>query len=126
MKTMYNNQDLIAIHAELDLDHTNQTLRSILAELYEDLGDSNTSFILRWLVKNKMYPTNERYEGVGIANKPWGWWSVGGLSYEHNVVPRNMVYQFNGGKEGWAWSTRKEAEEAFVQLYSSHPELFND
>lgn len=102
MTTTISTPDIESLKLALDLDHTNQTLRSILADAYEDVGDKESiriCTILRWLVEHNKCPDKDfcSYE------KTWAWfnkdWEDEHAPYKNDATRGkiDISWQYIGG-----------------------------
>lgn len=143
-----------SLHNELDIHPTDQMVRSILADAYEDEGLLDYTTVLRWMVKNNLCPDSEFIDSRGTwvwfhrfyGHHKWQYGKYGQRDTYRDKVPilqsflpvkvfDRMVHIFNNSHEyhqeydqyGWTYAVAKrrdEAEEALVRVYQSHPHLF--
>jgi hypothetical protein len=116
------NNDLAAIHAHLDLFPEDWETRLILADLYEDLGDTNRSEMQKWLVKYEKRPCSPelriKFWLTLSENEPMWTWYGGG-----EIDPKSAISsEFYGST---SFTSRQEAEEDLMWLLDKHPEKFS-
>ena len=105
--------DIEALHATLDLDPSDQFIRRILADAYEDAGDEAMADGLRRMADEQLRPTNSSGRCNRFPEFTWGWDYYGDapsrVSPEvWDAIERHEVLRSPVG----AYPARRAAEEA--------------
>lgn len=138
------NPELLSLHNALDQDASDQTIRSILADWYEDHNQPSVAMTLRWMVRNNHFP-DKGFRG-SYSHRDWVWFSDSDKSLSHRfqwyyeegcrvailqaVLPHKIFMlleekKFNNIGNAWtSYSSRIMAEEALVLVYLKNPNLF--
>ena len=110
-------------HLALDQDPSNQTLRLLLADAYQERGDEETADCLRWMAQESIYP-HHGYAVGGDGRRSWDFSHVKCYSWmeccSHCCLPKDLFDLLDGYLENDSFKenrTRRRAEEALFRAW---------
>jgi uncharacterized protein (TIGR02996 family) len=124
--------DREALHAALDADPSEQRLRLVLADWYEDHDEAASAEALRWLARHDKFPewgywgTPWAWHSPLSARTEWGYAAEGKRPPRASAVLPDEVYRelrghhWRHSQEPPYWkpyTSRREAEEALCQAF---------
>ncbi len=106
------------LNKHLDVHPEDQMVRSMLADLLDDLGRTRLAGYLRWMVRENKYPEY----WLGQPPYDWYWWGGADEPYLHAVVPKHLIKGMNKVNQIWKFTTRTEAENCLFRALRWHEE----